>query len=142
VVGRLVRILGGFAEDHRLGEVLPGPLDILFGEGDYLQPDLVFVRAERANLVSPRGIEGTPDLVIEILSPSTAHRDRGVKLERYRHFGVNEYWIVDVDAKAVERWRLAEGASTPEIAGEAGHVRWAPVPGGPSLEVSVAGIIG
>jgi len=140
-VSNVVRVLGTFAHEHGLGEVLPSPLDVLFGEGDYLQPDVLFVRADRADLVGPRGIEGRPDLVIEILSPSTAHRDRGTKLERYRHFGVPDYWIVDIDQRAVEVWRFAEGASEPEVLEAGEHFAWTPVPGGPTLEVAVADIL-
>src|SRR5690606_4698290 len=112
VVGRLARVLGNFIEDHELGLLFPGPIDVLFGEGDYLEPDLAFVRGDRSGIVSERGLEGAPDLVVEIVSPSTAHRDRGIKLERYRHFGVPEYWIVDGDRNAIEVWPLGEGAKT------------------------------
>jgi Uma2 family endonuclease len=62
-----------------------------FAEGDYLEPDLVFVARDREALLSDRGIEGPPDLVVEVVSPSTEARDRGLKLDRYRHFGVGEY---------------------------------------------------
>jgi len=141
VVARLVMILGTFARDHALGEVLPSPIDVLFGEGDYFEPDVIFVRAERAHLVGDRGVEAPPDLVIEILSPSTAHRDRGIKLERYRHFGVPEYWIVDLDARAVEIWRLAESAMAPDVRREGTSLQWAPVSGGPELDVRVADIL-
>jgi Uma2 family endonuclease len=141
VVANLVMVIGTFVREHDLGRLLPGPIDVLFGEGDYLQPDLVFMRRDRAHLMSPRGIEGPPELVVEILSPSTAHRDRGIKLERYRHFGVREYWIVDIDARAVEVWRLGDGALEPEVEPAAGHLRWMPVPGGPTLEVAVAELL-
>lgn len=141
VLTNLVRVLGNFVHDHALGELLPGPIDVLFGEGDYLEPDLVFVRADRAHLVSSRGIEGPPDLVVEILSPSTAHRDRGVKLERYRHFRVPEYWIVDLDARSVEVWRLDEDAEAPAVVGPDGTLRWMPTSDGPTLEVPVAEIV-
>ena len=141
VVANLVLILGAFVRDKGLGEVLPGPIDVLFGEGDYLEPDLVFVRRDRSHLVSERGIEGPPDLVVEILSPATAHRDRGVKLERYRHFAVAEYWIVDVEARTVEVWRLGEGAVAPEILGPSRSFGWAPEAGGPTLDVPVAEVV-
>jgi Uma2 family endonuclease len=114
---------------------------VLFGEGDYLEPDLVFVRADRLHLVSERGIEGAPDLVVEVLSPATAHRDQGIKLARYRHFQVTEYWIVDVDARSLAIWRLAEGAEAPEVVQADGHVRWTPVPGGPTLEAGLVEIL-
>jgi Uma2 family endonuclease len=141
VIGNLVRLLGNLVHDHALGKIFPGPIDILFGEGDYLEPDLAFVRADRAHLVSDRGIEGPPDLIAEILSPSTAHRDRGIKLERYRHFGVPERWIVDLDAKSVQVWRLAEAADAPEIVASDGRLRWTPLEGGPRLEISVRQIV-
>jgi Uma2 family endonuclease len=114
---------------------------VLFGDDDYLEPDLVFVRAERAHLVGDRGLEGAPDLVVEILSPSTEYRDRGIKLERYRHFGVPEYWIVDLDGRAVELWRLREGATAPELYAEGTSFGWTPVGGGPTLEISVREIL-
>jgi Uma2 family endonuclease len=116
-------------------------IDLLFGEGDYFEPDVIFVRADRAHLVGDRGIEAPPDLVIEILSPSTAHRDRGIKLERYRHFGVPEYWIVDLEGRAVEIWRLADGAQAPDVRPEGANLQWAPVSGGPQLDVRVADIL-
>jgi Uma2 family endonuclease len=137
VLGRLVGRLGNFIEDHDLGILFPGPIDVLFGEGDYLEPDLAFVRRDRSDLVSERGLEGPPDLIVEIVSPSTEHRDRGIKLERYRHFGVPEYWIVDAGAKSIEVWRLGEGAETPEVSSEEDRLGWTPLPGGPTLEVSV-----
>jgi Uma2 family endonuclease len=141
VVVNLVLTVGRFVRDHALGQVFPGPIDVLLGEGDYLEPDLVFVAADRAYLVSDRGIEGPPDLVVEILSPSTAHRDRGVKLERYRHFGVPEYWIVDIDARTVEVWCLGEGADLPKVFGAADELRWTPVTGGPTLEARATEIL-
>jgi Uma2 family endonuclease len=141
VVAKLVRILDVFAHEHALGEVLPSPIHVLFGEGDYFEPDVIFIRSERADLVGDRGVEAPPDLVVEILSLSTAHRDRGIKLERYRHFGVPEYWIVDLEARAVEIWRLAGGAQTPDVRPEESSFEWAPISGGPALDVRVADIL-
>jgi Uma2 family endonuclease len=142
VVANLVRILGTFVHEHALGLVLPGPVDVLFGEGDYVQPDLVFLRADRRHLMQDRGIEGAPDLVVEILSPSTAARDRGIKLERYRHFGVSEYWIVDHEARTIEVWRLGERALAAHVLREGEAFPWRPVEGGPTLEVGVPEIVG
>jgi len=138
----LVMALGPFVRAHGLGRLLAGPIDVLLGEGDYLEPDLVFVRADRAHIVSPRGVEGPPDLVVEVLSPSTAKRDRGVKLERYRHFQVPEYWIVDAGARSVDIWRFARGAEAAEVvAGPDGRLAWTPVPGAPTLDVALAELL-
>jgi Uma2 family endonuclease len=68
--------------------------------------------------VSDRGIEGPPLLVVEILSPSTAKIDRGVKSRRYAELGVERYWIVDPDRRRVECHRLADGAFRPLVEGE------------------------
>ena len=141
VVTNLVVALETFARRHGLGRVLPSPVDVLFGEGDYIEPDVVFVRVEHTHLIGERGIECPPDLVIEILSPATAHRDRGIKLERYRHFGVPEYWIVDMDARAIEVWRLAQGATTADVVKDGETLTWTPAAGRPTLEVPVSEIL-
>jgi Uma2 family endonuclease len=137
VVIRLATLLHGFVQEHRLGEVLPGPLDVLFGEGDYVEPDIVFVRSGRDAILTRRGIEGPPDLIAEVLSPSTSARDRGIKLDRYRLFGVTEYWVVDPDERRVEVWRFAAGASEPLVLGAADTLRWQPVKGDSTLDIAV-----
>src|SRR5439155_10532291 len=76
--------------------------------------DLVFVAADRLNIVREDTIQGAPDLVIEILSPSTARRDRTIKVQLYRRQGVAEYWMVDPDANQIEVWALAAGATQAE----------------------------
>jgi Uma2 family endonuclease len=92
---------------QRSGEVFLGPVDVLFGEGDYLVPDLVWIRRERIGIISDRGIEGAPDLIVEVASPATADRDRGIKRERYANYGVPHYWIVDPRRRDVEVYRGA-----------------------------------
>jgi Uma2 family endonuclease len=137
IVGKLVTLLTAFAESHRLGATFPAPLDVLLGDGDYVQPDILFILKGRPNLLTDRGVEGPPDLVVEILSPSTAARDRGIKLERYRLYGVAEYWIVDPDADTVEVWRLAEGAHDAILLDRESVLRWTPVPDGPALDIAL-----
>lgn len=139
IIMRLVALMGGFVEAHDLGWVLPGPIDVLFAEGDYLEPDLIFIRRERGGIISDRGIEAAPDLVVEVLSGSTAERDRGIKRERYMYFGVPTYWIVDPEAREIEVYRLAEGKAEPEIVGDL--LAWRAVPGGPELEIRLAEVL-
>lgn len=76
------------------------------GTGEGVQPDLAFVSSARSEVVEADWIRGAPDLVVEILSPSTEARDRGVKLKLYRRQGVPEYWIVDPSSEAVEVWHF------------------------------------
>ena len=81
------------------------------------------------------GIEGPPDLVVEITSGSTAATDRGAKREQYAFFGVPLYWIVDLEARHVEIYRLQEDPSEPIIAAD--ELRWTPFSGGPTLTIPV-----
>ncbi len=91
VLSALHFLLSEFVMRHNLGWVLPAPIDVLFAEGEYVEPDLVFVRRERRGIITDRGIEGPPDLIVEILWDSTAKMDRGVKLQQYTRFGVPLY---------------------------------------------------
>lgn len=138
IVVRIVTALYSYASARDLGEVLPAPTDVLFAEGDYFQPDVLFVSRDRWHLAGDRGIEGPPDLVVEILSPSTSARDRGIKLDRYRLFGVPEYWIVDGEAERVEVWRLAAGAEAAEVYTTSESFAWAPQGADEPLTLAVA----
>jgi Uma2 family endonuclease len=142
IVTDLVVHLGAFVRSHGLGELFVSPFDVLFAEGDYMEPDLVFVRRDRVGLLSDRGVEGAPDLVVEVLSPSTAGRDRGIKLDRYRLFGVPEYWIIDAESRTVDIWKLAEGADEPVTLSATEGLRWQPMPGGPVLDLPLEELLG
>jgi Uma2 family endonuclease len=86
----------------RLGEVLYAPLDCILSDITVVQPDIVFLASDRRGLISPRGIEGPPTLVIEILSPSTTQIDRTTKLQLYARYGVPYYWIVEPEPIGIE----------------------------------------
>ena len=102
VQGRLYYKLTQFIRDHELGELLLAPCDVVLSDTDVVQPDLLFVAREREHLLSGgENVQGAPDLLIEILSPSTADRDRGIKHELYDRHGVTEYWLVDPMAEIV-----------------------------------------
>ncbi len=90
---RIAGIFENFTREHGVGQ-LYGPLDVLLSGSDYLVPDLVFLRHDRRGILSDRGLEGPPDLVIEIISPSSSFKDRGLKRERYALFDVPLYWVV------------------------------------------------
>jgi Uma2 family endonuclease len=92
------------------GLAITAPLDIAFSEHDVVQPDVVFFSAARQHLVKlDEVIRHVPDLVVEVLSPSTESIDRGRKLQTFARFGVLEYWIVDPSTPAIEVLRLHSG---------------------------------
>ena len=108
VADNITELLRRYAAE-RGGIAISSPLDIVFTEYDVLQPDVVFFSAARRHLVNlQEPIRHPPDLVVEVLSPSTESRDRGVKLQTYAHFSVAEYWIVDPLAPALEVLALGE----------------------------------
>ncbi len=135
LVGRLYLLLRPFVDANKLGRVVLSPIDVLFAEGDYLVPDMVFVRAGRPGLVTKRGIEGAPDLVVEVLSGSTAFRDRGIKRERYARYGVAQYWVVDPRKLQIEVYRPEGGTANVMTSG---MLEWQPVPDYPTLTIDVA----
>ncbi|MFQ5890724.1 MAG: Uma2 family endonuclease [Gemmatimonadota bacterium] len=104
---RLERALDPLLTDAGHGEILHAPVGVEFpATSEGVQPDIVFISRARRSIVGEDWIRGAPDLVVEILSPTTAHRDRGVKLKLYDRQGVEEYWIVDPDGDSVEVWRF------------------------------------
>jgi Uma2 family endonuclease len=79
------------------------------GTEDVYEPDLAYVAAHRRRAICRKnGLHGVPDMVCEILSPSTAYRDRGVKLEAYRRAGVGHLWLIEPETLLVEEYVLAE----------------------------------
>jgi Uma2 family endonuclease len=115
VSAKLFAALSDLLVQPGYGVLFYAPLGVEFPETEEgVQPDIVFVTRERLHILREDGIQGPPDLVIEILSPSTARRDRTVKRQLYERHGVAQYWIVDIDAKQIEVWRFAAGATEAE----------------------------
>jgi Uma2 family endonuclease len=109
VSARLQFLLTRHVLEADLGEIFNAPCDLLLSETDVVQPDLFYVPKERVGIVEENYVSAAPDLVVEILSESTAKRDRGIKAKMYERFGVLELWIVDPRAKKVEIFRRSEG---------------------------------
>lgn len=108
---------------HRLGTVLAEKALCVFPRNDFM-PDVIFFGPEKAATLQPKQLRlPVPDLACEILSDSTAGRDRGVKFRDYEAHGVAEYWLVDADAETLEQFLLRDGAYELELKSANGRVR-------------------
>lgn len=104
VAGNVFAVLRGL-QDAGLGDVYSAPLDVVLDRHTVFEPDVLFIRAERLDIVTERNVSGAPDLVVEVLSESTRDMDLGPKLRAYGRHGVGEYWVVDPDANTVQVFR-------------------------------------
>ena len=103
VLGRLFRALSEFVEQHNLGEVVMSPMDVHFTVIDVYQPDMLFIRKENLPKIDLYDwVRLVPDMVVEVLSPSTKAKDYKRKKIIYGECGVREYWIVDPKERTVE----------------------------------------
>jgi Uma2 family endonuclease len=126
IVLNLGRILLSFVRAHRLGKILIAPIDVLFSEHDVVEPDVLYVSSAHKGRVQERYVAGAPDLVVEVLSPSSRGVDKIKKRRLYEAHGVPEYWIVDPADETLEVYRatthgvrLARCASLSRAAGDA-----------------------
>lgn len=113
---RLMFLLYEAIELAGSGVVFNAPTDVLLSDHDVVVPDIFVIRAERTQMISPSVVLGPPDLVIEIISPSSARKDREIKRRLYERFAVPEYWLVNPLRHAIECFRLAgEHYGEPEV---------------------------
>ncbi|MHC4921450.1 MAG: Uma2 family endonuclease [Planctomycetota bacterium] len=108
ILGNLFLALQELKSSGR-AELLMSPIDLHLTEIDVVQPDLIAIARKSAKLIGELKIEGPPELVVEILSPSTRRLDRGAKRALYESAGVAEYWTVDPEEKTLCQHTLAEG---------------------------------
>ena len=100
-----------YLETNQIGAIFYAPLDALLSEFDIVVPDLIYISHERSRYLTSKNLQGPPDLVIEILSPSTARRDERLKRDLYERVGVLEYWLVDPDRDIIEVYRRRVGGT-------------------------------
>ena len=103
------------------GEVYFAPMDVIFTKWDVVEPDVLVVTGDQANILTPDNVQGPPALVVEILSPSTRRRDEQIKRRLFERGGVREYWIVDPRRQIVAVFRRGADGSFPRVA-ELTHV--------------------
>ena len=134
-VGGLYRLLDQYVRDHMLGEVIFAPADIEFDDRNMVEPDLFVIPLVEGPRPRKWADVGRLLLAAEVLSPSTARHDRFTKRRLYQAHGVPEYWIVDLDARLIERWRPDQ--ERPDIIADT--LRWQPSPGKPALDLDLPG---
>lgn len=108
VAGNLYDILKSYARKTE-GFAAFSPIDVYFDRTNVFQPDIVLVKKENLSILAERGLNGAPDLVVEIISPSNGFKDRNQKKDLYKKFGVKEYWIVDPGNRTIEIYDFAKG---------------------------------
>jgi Uma2 family endonuclease len=105
-LGDLYRRLDAHVRQRQLGKVYFAPVDVILDTENVIQPDLLFITRANLSILRTRGVFGAPDLVMELISPSSVRRDRYVKRALYARFGVKEFWLVDPANRALEVWKL------------------------------------
>lgn len=130
--------MASYVLEKKLGIVLDAPLDVYLDETETYQPDIIFISNERLDIIEEKCIKGAPDLVVEILSPNTGYYDLRSKYKVYEKKGVQEYWIVDPQAKSIQIFYSREGKFVLDQEAEVeGVVKSRVIPG---LEVRVESI--
>jgi Uma2 family endonuclease len=126
IQGELFGLIWSYLQARSVGRVFTSRLDVVFSRFDVVEPDIIYLSHERANRVLTKAnLQGPPDLVIEIGSPSTRQRDETVKRHLYDRSGVSEYWVVapEIDVVRVYRRRGEGEFDRPiELSREAGDV--------------------
>lgn len=105
---RLEMALIAFVEEKGLGKVFDAPIDVVFSEHDVVQPDIIYISKANSRIITEQNIQGSPDLIVEILSENSLKADKVVKKRTYARYGVKEYWIVDPTLNRVEVYRLGK----------------------------------
>jgi Uma2 family endonuclease len=133
---RLIAEFSFYLREHPVGELFHAPLDIVFSRYDVVEPDLLYISNERREIITTKNIQGSPDLLVEILSGSNRKYDEVTKRALYERTGVGEYWIVDPDHDTVRIFRR-NAAGRYEIAAELSRNETLTSPLFPMLEIQL-----
>jgi Uma2 family endonuclease len=104
----LVTEINIFIRPKKLGRVIAAPMDTVFTPNDVLQPDILFLSTNNLHLIGDKKIEGAPDLVVEILSPSNHAKEMAYKKMIYELSGVREYWLVNLENQTITQYENLE----------------------------------
>lgn len=128
--GFLFTLLRTYVEEHELGIVRGSRTAVELAADQVYEPDVLFIAHERLSILKDKGVFGAPDLVIEILSASTAAYDRNAKLRGYERAAVRELWLIDPYGPAgTEFYHLTEQRFVATMPGAQGHLHSIAVPG-------------
>jgi Uma2 family endonuclease len=111
----LLHLIQSYLDTQPIGELFAAPFDVVLSLTDVVVPDLIYLSNDRAHLLTAKNLQGAPDLVIEILSPSTRPRDEQLKRDLYERVGVAEYWLVDPDGDFVTIYRRDAAGFLPPL---------------------------
>jgi len=139
LLGNLYLLIGLWLRSQPIGKVWLAPFDVVFSRSDVVEPDLLYISNERkARILTAANVQGTPELVVEIGSPSTRRRDETVKRDLYERAGVSEYWFVDPERDVVRVYRRDRDrfARPVELSLEAADVLTTPLLQGLELPLS------
>jgi Uma2 family endonuclease len=126
-LGRLFNIVATHVERNKLGEVYFAPVDVQLFPHDVVQPDLIFIRADRLHIYRDNPVQGPPDLVVEVISPTSRVRDTVRKARIYAAARVPEYWMPDPVERRFGMQVLRDGHYE-EVAPRSGTLRSTELP--------------
>jgi Uma2 family endonuclease len=138
VSGNLFGLLWMHLRQQPSGAVFHAPFDVVFSRFDVVEPDLLFVSQTRLEILTSANVQGSPDLVVEILSPGTRRIDETTKRKLYETFGVQEYWVVDPELDTIKVYRRSQDAfeKVCELSAERNDVLTTPLVPGWSARLS------
>lgn len=113
IVLEIAALIRNYLEKKPIGRVFVAPLDVFLDDYNIYQPDVIFISNERLDILTGKGVEGAPDLVVEILSPSTARLDKGAKRKKFAQTGVKELWLVAPETRTISIYLMDQDAEKP-----------------------------
>lgn len=109
VSAKLGNLIFNHVNGKKLGKVVFSPIDVVLSDDIALQPDIVYISNKNTGIIKDAGVFGPPDMVIEVISPTSIYKDMHVKKSIYEKAGIKEYWLVFPDEKVIEIFSIEKG---------------------------------